>query len=103
LVGCAPFRYRNWSSGTRPGGYYPLHFHPAPEIYYVIEGTARWTVGEETFLAKPGTAIYHRPNIPHRTVNTGKKKLKVFWIWYAPGGKEEVLEISSRLIEPMPE
>jgi len=85
-----------------PGAYYPLHLHPAPEIYYVIEGRAKWTVGKETFLAKPGTAIYHRPNTPHRMINTGKRKLKVFWIWYAPGGKTDVLEVSSKLIEPMP-
>jgi mannose-6-phosphate isomerase-like protein (cupin superfamily) len=85
-----------------PGAYYPLHLHPAPEIYYVIEGRAKWTVGKETFLAKPGTAIYHRPNTPHRMINIGKRKLKVFWIWYAPGGKTDVLDVSSKLIEPMP-
>jgi len=28
--------------------------------------------------------------------------LKVFWIWYAPGGKTDVLDVSSKLIEPMP-
>jgi mannose-6-phosphate isomerase-like protein (cupin superfamily) len=85
-----------------PGGYYPLHMHPAPEIYYVISGKAKWTVGRETFLARPGMAIYHSPRTVHRMVNTGKEKLRTFWIWWAPGGKTEVLNVSSRLVEPMP-
>jgi mannose-6-phosphate isomerase-like protein (cupin superfamily) len=85
-----------------PGGYYPLHKHPSPEIYYVISGKAKWTVGKETFLAKPGTAIYHAPRTVHRMVNTGKEKLKTFWIWWAPGGNRKVLEVGSRLVEPMP-
>lgn len=85
-----------------PGGYYPLHRHPAPEIYYVMSGKAKWTVGKETFLAKPGTAIYHAPKAVHRMVNIGKEKLKTFWIWWAPGGNTKVLKVGSRLVEPMP-
>ncbi len=85
-----------------PGAYYPLHLHPAPEIYYVIRGLARWTVGKETFLARPGTAVYHPPNAPHRMINIGKKKLEVFWIWFAPHGHTDVFSVGSRLVEPMP-
>src|SRR5262245_17470017 len=44
-----------------PGAIYPAHKHPAPELYYVMSGKARWTVGEETFEAGPGMAIYHPP------------------------------------------
>jgi mannose-6-phosphate isomerase-like protein (cupin superfamily) len=85
-----------------PGGYYPLHRHPAPEIYYVISGKAKWTVGKETFIAKPGTAIYHSPRTVHRMINIGGEKLKTFWIWWAPRGNTDVLQVGSRLVEPIP-
>ncbi len=63
------------------GATYPAHAHPAPEIYYVVSGTAEWTVGKEMFMAEAGTAIYHPPNILHRMVNTGKKKLRAVYFW----------------------
>src|SRR4051812_45436462 len=41
-----------------PGAIYPAHKHPAPELYFIVSGKARWTVGDETFEAGPGMAIY---------------------------------------------
>jgi len=86
-----------------PGAIYAAHAHPAPEIYYVMSGTARWTVGDETFDAEPGTAIYHAPNALHRMINSGDETLRVCWMWWAPDGNREVLNIGSRLLEPVPE
>lgn len=85
-----------------PGGYYPAHAHPAPEIYYVVGGSAEWTVGDETFTATPGMAIYHAPHMPHRMVNNGTEKLSAVWFWWAPGGSNEVLEGAIELLEPLP-
>jgi quercetin dioxygenase-like cupin family protein len=85
-----------------PGGYYPAHAHPAPEIYFVLSGMAEWTVGEETFVAQAGMAIYHAPNVPHRMVNKGTEPLKTIWIWWAPDGRAEVLGEAVKLLEPMP-
>lgn len=85
-----------------PGGYYPAHAHPAPEIYFILSGTAEWTVGEETFTAKPGMAIYHAANIPHRMVNKGTETLKTIWFWWAPDGRAEVLGAEVRFLEPPP-
>jgi quercetin dioxygenase-like cupin family protein len=68
------------------GGYYPGHNHPAPEIYFVLSGEAEWTVGNQTFTATPGTAIYHPTEKMHRMVNKGKDKLKVIYLWWAPNG-----------------
>src|SRR5713226_7039128 len=76
-----------------PGAIYPAHAHPAPEIYYVMNGTAQWTVGEETFVAEPGMAVYHAPNTLHRMINTGDDVLRAAWFWWAPDGNREVLEI----------
>ncbi|MBI4640386.1 MAG: cupin domain-containing protein, partial [Candidatus Tectomicrobia bacterium] len=73
-------------------GDYPFHFHPAPEIYYILQGSAEWTVDQETFTATPGTAIYHPPYARHRMVNQGPEKLVAIWVWWAPGGDTEVLK-----------
>ena len=37
---------------SRPG-----HKHPSPELYNVLSGRSRWTVGDQTFTAEAGTAI----------------------------------------------
>ena len=81
-----------------PGGNYPLHAHPAPEIYFIVSGVAEWTVGDETFSAESGMAIYHGPDIPHRMVNTGSVPLRTIWFWWAPGGNASVLGIGPRLL-----
>lgn len=84
------------------GGYYPAHSHPAPEIYFVMSGTAEWTVGEETFRVKAGSTIYHAPNVAHRMVNDGTEPLKTIWFWWAPEGQRQVLQVGVTLLEPMP-
>lgn len=85
------------------GGYYPGHAHPAPEIYFVLSGTAQWTVANETFEARPGMAIYHAPDVQHRMVNTGADVLRAVWFWWAPEGRSEMLEGEIDLLEPMPQ
>ena len=82
-----------------PGGHYPTHFHPAPEIYFVLSGTAEWTIGEETFTAKPGMAIYHAPNAPHRMINTGAEPFRTVWFWWAPDGRRDVLGAQVKFLE----
>jgi mannose-6-phosphate isomerase-like protein (cupin superfamily) len=84
------------------GGFYPSHAHVAPEIYFVLSGRAQWTVADETFIAAPGTAIYHAPNAPHRMVNLGTEPLRAIWFWWAPGGRNDVLKSDVVLLEPMP-
>lgn len=84
-----------------PRAAYPGHFHPAPEIYYVVSGKAMWTVGEETFLAEPGTAVYHAPNTVHAMVNTGDEPVFTVYFWWAPDGNRDVLQTASKLMVPL--
>jgi quercetin dioxygenase-like cupin family protein len=83
------------------GGYYPGHHHPAPEIYYVLSGEAEWTVGDQTFTARPGESIYHPPGKVHRMVNKGKDPLRVVYFWWKPGSDPGAFE-GYRFLEPMP-
>ena len=81
-----------------PGAIYVGHKHKAPEIYYVISGKAKWTVGEETFIATDGTAIYTKPDTLHRMENIGDGILRTVWIWW---GKPSVTGQPSLRVEPL--
>jgi mannose-6-phosphate isomerase-like protein (cupin superfamily) len=60
-----------------PGGRTTPHYHPqTEEIYYILEGTARMTIGEETSDVGPGDAIAIPPGEVHTITNTGDVTLK---------------------------
>lgn len=73
-----------------PGAAYPTHHHPSPEIYVVLSGRAQWTLGEKSFVANPGTAVYTPPDTKHRIENTGTTPLRWLYFWWAPGGDVSV-------------
>lgn len=72
------------------GAAYPTHHHPSPEIYVVLSGRARWTVGERTFVAKAGSAVFTPPDTTHRIENAGTTALRWLYFWWAPGGDVSV-------------
>jgi mannose-6-phosphate isomerase-like protein (cupin superfamily) len=76
----------------KAGGFYPAHHHPAPEIYYVLSGEAEWTVGDQTFMARPGMSIYHPALKLHKMHNKGTETLRVIYFWWAPGGDKSTFE-----------
>jgi mannose-6-phosphate isomerase-like protein (cupin superfamily) len=44
----------------------PLHVHHADdEAWYILEGTLRFRIGEDTFEARPGDAVMAPKGIPH--------------------------------------
>jgi mannose-6-phosphate isomerase-like protein (cupin superfamily) len=68
-----------------PGGATTPHFHPrTEEIYYILEGTAVMTIGDETSPVGPGDAIAIPPGMVHTIRNTGSGTLK-FLCCCAPG------------------
>lgn len=78
---------------------YPAHSHPAPEIYYVIDGEADWYVDDEKQHVKGGSMIYHRPFAVHGWTVTSDKPLRVVWLWWAEGDKS-VLNSSAKMTNP---
>lgn len=40
--------------------------HERDEVYYVLEGRARFSVAEDTVDVKPGTVLYVKARVPHR-------------------------------------
>jgi oxalate decarboxylase/phosphoglucose isomerase-like protein (cupin superfamily) len=63
-----------------PGDVHLLHHHPhADEWYYVIEGSALFTVGDEVRRGTPGTALFMPAGVAHRIENDGGQTLHIAW------------------------
>jgi quercetin dioxygenase-like cupin family protein len=63
-----------------PGTHYPVHAHPAVELYYVIAGTARWITPTTDALQPPGAYILHRASEPH-AMETQAEPLLSLYAW----------------------
>ena len=64
-----------------PGNDYPLHHHPAEEIYVPLSGTALWLRGDAPWRAvAPGRPIHHPPDLPHAT-RTNAAPLIALYLW----------------------
>jgi hypothetical protein len=62
-----------------PGLHYPLHAHPAEEIYYPLTESGLWRRGDESWRAVPaGQAIHHTPMMPHETKATDGTLLALY-------------------------
>lgn len=60
-----------------PGGRTTPHYHPqTEEIYYILEGTGRMTIGEDRQAVTPGDAIAIPPGAVHTIECTSDVPLK---------------------------
>ncbi len=80
------------SMGTmtfKPGAVYPVHSHPAWEVYYVLEGEGTVTKYDREYKVKPGDYFFNRPYDVHTLVNgSDTKPFRILWVWWAEEGKE---------------
>ncbi|MFF3027227.1 cupin domain-containing protein [Microbacterium sp. NPDC057944] len=65
---------------NQPGQGPGLHWHPYPETWVVLEGTAQITVGDETLLAVAGDTATGPAFVPHRFTNVGEGVLRIIGI-----------------------
>ncbi|MEM6589232.1 MAG: dimethylsulfonioproprionate lyase family protein [Pseudomonadota bacterium] len=65
----------------RPDYHYPLHHHPAEEIYLILAGEADFEVdGEQTQHLGPGDTQFHPSNVAHALTTTDRSILAyVLW------------------------
>ena len=63
-----------------PRTLYPMHAHPAVELYWVLSGHARWTSGHADATVPPGAFVLHRCNEPH-AMQTTDEPLLALWGW----------------------
>ena len=69
---------------AKPGQGPPLHKHPYVEVAFVIEGSARITVGDEEREVQAGGIAVIPANTPHRFVNSGDSILRQIDIHASP-------------------
>ncbi len=81
-----------------PGTDYPAHVHAWPEAYFIIEGTADCTWGEDSFTAESGTMIYGPPHTSHAMRITSEEPMLALVFSWAPGGDRGVFTEDGRLI-----
>jgi mannose-6-phosphate isomerase-like protein (cupin superfamily) len=75
-----------------PGDGPRLHRHPYEEIFIVLEGSPRFTVGSQTLEARPGQVLIVRPRVAHKFVNAGTGRLRQIDIHASPSFRTEWLE-----------
>jgi mannose-6-phosphate isomerase-like protein (cupin superfamily) len=59
-----------------PGEGPRLHRHAYEEIFIVLEGQAKFTVGSDTIEARAGQVLIVQPGVPHKFVNSGSGRLR---------------------------
>ena len=62
---------------TPPGRAVELHTHPYAEVFVLLEGRGRWTVGEQVIQLEPEQLVVVPPDIRHGFRNTGETPLLV--------------------------
>lgn len=61
-----------------PGGATHRHRHrESEELYFILSGQGRMTLGEEEFPVAPGDTILIPPGAPHALVNPGAEPLRL--------------------------
>ncbi|HEU4826462.1 MAG TPA: dimethylsulfonioproprionate lyase family protein [Dongiaceae bacterium] len=74
-----------------PALHYPLHAHPAEEIYHPLTQGGLWRRGEEAWRMVPaGNAIHHAPMVPHET-KVADRTLLALYCWRGDTTTEAVL------------
>lgn len=79
----APFVCRHFCFGftlIAPNSFYPAHQHPAIELYYVLSGTAEWTLEGKAAWQAPGSFILHPSNAIH-SMRTSSMPLLAMYTW----------------------
>ena len=61
-----------------------LHVHPYDETFVVIEGRARFTVGDTTLDAEKGEVVFGPAGVPHRFTNLGPGRLQTIDVHHSP-------------------
>jgi HTH-type transcriptional regulator, repressor for puuD len=68
-----------------PGTGIPLHTHNVEESVLILEGEATATIEDEEHALVAGDATWVPADIPHRFVNRGTGRMRIYWVY---GGRD---------------
>jgi quercetin dioxygenase-like cupin family protein len=81
--------------GLAPGMGVPRHTHTREdEVYFVLVGELEVTVGDETYILKPGDSLMAPRGIPHQLRNSGAVE-NHYLLLFSPSGFEEFLRATA--------
>jgi hypothetical protein len=64
-----------------PKTHYPLHHHPADELYYTVTGPSFWRTDTTGWTGRgTGATIHHPPWLPHAALSAARP-LVLLYIW----------------------
>lgn len=64
-----------------PKTHYPLHHHPADELYYTVTGPSFWRAGDSGWTRRGANEIIHHPPwLAHATLSA-ERPLVLLYIW----------------------
>ena len=61
-----------------PGGRQQVHSHEPEQVYFLLEGHGRMTVGSEEAEVRAGECVFVPSGMPHGLQNTGSGRLRYF-------------------------
>ncbi|QHT71495.1 cupin domain-containing protein [Rhodocytophaga rosea] len=83
------------------GASVPLHFHPAQdEMFYVLEGSYRFKVGDELFELQAGDSVFLPRKIPHAWMLLSEKGTT--HVLVQPAGELENFFVKMKAIDHVP-
>lgn len=80
--------YGNDTPGEGPR----LHVHPYDETFVILEGRARFFVGDKVIEAGAGEVVFGPAGVPHRFENIGPGRLQTIDIHHSPRWVQTDLE-----------
>lgn len=67
------------------GGQVPWHNQEQEEVYFLLDGTAEFCLGEERAILTGGQAVFIPPGVFHQLTNIGEKPAHMIYC-YGPAG-----------------
>jgi hypothetical protein len=64
-----------------PHRHYRDHYHPAPELYWLLTGPSEWRRGDSAFIEAPAGAIVRHAPVEVHATRTGDAPLLAVWAW----------------------
>jgi hypothetical protein len=64
-----------------PGVFYPPHWHPAEELYYIAHGNSWWSVDDNDLAERRAKEFIHHQSMQPHTMETRNQALLAMWAW----------------------
>ena len=64
-----------------PGAEFHPHWHPQPEVYYVLAGTGTVFLHDKEQPIRPGSAVFIPGNLEHSVRNDGSELLRILYVF----------------------